>query len=899
MPSSIRACCPNPTCNRSGLVPAHYRGRKVRCPQCGQTFPVAAEEQPPETSESARATTDEPAQVQTVDWFLTPSVLEGPGVQAAPAPRPVVPERIGRFVIRAQLGSGAFGTVYRAYDPQLDREIALKVPRPEQIQTPQQVERFLREARAAARLLHPHIVPIHEAGQADGQSYIASALIAGQTLADCCDGGPVECRRAARIVGKIAEALACAHRSGIVHRDVKPANILVDDRDQPYLSDFGLAHRPTVAQKLTRLGAILGTPAYMAPEHAAGQAAEAKPASDQYSLGVVLYELLCGHPPFTGPVELVLFHAVETAPAPPSQRNPDIPEELERICLKAMSKQPGDRYPTCQELADDLRRWEETGCDPELERMLALPPPVRRPARSTPFLVASLTAGGLACVLVAVLVGLQFTRTTPPEGVARVSPKPVAVLPAPDHPKQPDPQQKPDVAVPPAKPAEPPWADLFAREMQRGEEALKKKDFAEAISIFEDTLCFLALDEIEQGLASFRLLDAQILQEEDRQEKARQLKNYETALAEGKKAAANKQWKDAQNALGEALKWEPVLVAEGLLKPEARQAEPLLQAVLGSIRQEECDTLVAEGNQALQNKKPDAALNLATKALDLGAADPKKALALLKEASSPVYQAAMTAKQFDKALALAKAVLLRDPADVQWDKKKKQAECDGLVAQGNQSFQKKKYDDAIALAIQALNVGAADWKTALTLLKQASEEAWKTAVKAKQFDKAMKLANAVLAWDGKDARWKKKVDEANQQGAKPGPSGGSQPGIPAVLLEVAPVPIPQETNRVQQLHTQAQILQTQGLFEDALVPLQEWARLVKTPAANQEVAQLQQKIPAACLQFKQVLSEAELFQQGRRFKEAAQLYQRAALLAPSHARRTQCLALAAACSGGR
>src|SRR5262249_14683409 len=162
--------------------------------------------------------------------------------------------------------------------------------------------------------------------------------------------------QAARVVHDLAEALAYAHGEGIVHRDVKPANVMLDDKGQPYLMDFGLAHRMDDAEMITHDGAILRTPAYISPEQATGNSAQAKSTSDQYSLGVMLYDLLCGQTPFAGTPEIVLFHAVQTEPASPRQINPAVPRDLETICLKAMAKRDTDRYPTCQALADDLRR---------------------------------------------------------------------------------------------------------------------------------------------------------------------------------------------------------------------------------------------------------------------------------------------------------------------------------------------------------------------------------------------------------------------------------------------------------------------------------------------------------------------------------------------------------------
>jgi tRNA A-37 threonylcarbamoyl transferase component Bud32 len=286
-----------------------------------------------------------------------------------PTPRhPVTPSphHVGRFQVRARLGAGAFGTVYRAWDPRLEREVALKVPREGTLDSPQRLERFLREARAAARLRHPHIVPVYEAGQAGGGPFIATAFIPGQTLAAVLEAGPLDYRRAARLGRALALALAYAHGQGVVHRDVKPANVLIDAQDQPLLTDFGLARRQD-ATRLTQLGTLLGTPAYMAPEQAAGQTEDTAPASDQYSLGVVLYEMLTGQTPFNGPADVVLYHHLHSPPPPLRSRQPDVPADLEALCLRALAKRPADRHPSCQALADALARWSEEGPPPGIE----------------------------------------------------------------------------------------------------------------------------------------------------------------------------------------------------------------------------------------------------------------------------------------------------------------------------------------------------------------------------------------------------------------------------------------------------------------------------------------------------------------------------------------------------
>ena len=227
--------------------------------------------------------------------------------------------QLGRFRVLGVLGQGQHATVYRAYDAVLDRDVALKVPRPGVLRTEKALERFLGEARAQARLRHPRIVPVYEAGRAGDRHYIAMALIEGRSLDERLAEGPLPPGDAASVVAELAEALAYAHALGVVHRDVKPANVRIDHRGDVYLMDFGIAYRPDSNELPLPPGTILGTPAYVAPEQAEGGRTDPLPASDQYSLGAVFYELLCGRPPFVGPPSYVLFHAIHREP--PSPRN--------------------------------------------------------------------------------------------------------------------------------------------------------------------------------------------------------------------------------------------------------------------------------------------------------------------------------------------------------------------------------------------------------------------------------------------------------------------------------------------------------------------------------------------------------------------------------------------------
>jgi len=350
----VEVQCPNPDCGRRYLINSSRLAHEARCEQCGRTF----------IAESA---------IDTSAPVGQPSLTKGP---AAPEPPPVqlppiqdglatteafheepLPEQIGRFTIRRRLGTGAFGEVYLAHDPVLDREVALKVPRATSRATPGAQARFLREPKAAARLRHPHIVAVHDAGFDGRQYYIASEYIPGRTLSELIDRVRPDFEHTAEIIRTLAEALDYAHRMGIVHRDVKPGNIMVDAQGQAHLMDFGLAQMEHSAEPLTQDGAVMGTAAYMATEQVDPAFGEVGPASDQYALGVILYELLCGGRPFDGPTQVILFNVLHQRPESPRAKSPDVPADLETICLKAMSKQPADRYASCGELAEDLRRW--------------------------------------------------------------------------------------------------------------------------------------------------------------------------------------------------------------------------------------------------------------------------------------------------------------------------------------------------------------------------------------------------------------------------------------------------------------------------------------------------------------------------------------------------------------
>ncbi|MFH1303510.1 MAG: bifunctional serine/threonine-protein kinase/formylglycine-generating enzyme family protein [Planctomycetota bacterium] len=263
------------------------------------------------------------------------------------------PPRIGDIEILEKVGFGAFGTVWRAWDLDLKRQVAVKLPS-DKLQGKQQIELFLHEAQAAAKLHHPNIVPVYSSGQINGRGYIIFKYIKGQTLRGLLDKQTPTCEQAARICLALAEGLEHAHQQGVIHRDLKPSNILIDEAGQPHITDFGLAKRIDLTASLAHSGTVLGTLAYMSPEQARGRSSEIEGPSDIYSLGAILYRMLTDKVPFEGEPHEVLQQILNREPVAPRKINAAIPRDLETICLKAVSKQKKDRYQTASEMAADL-----------------------------------------------------------------------------------------------------------------------------------------------------------------------------------------------------------------------------------------------------------------------------------------------------------------------------------------------------------------------------------------------------------------------------------------------------------------------------------------------------------------------------------------------------------------
>jgi WD40 repeat protein/tRNA A-37 threonylcarbamoyl transferase component Bud32 len=307
-------------------------------------------------SDGTLATVDQPRSPHD-----QPTAVAAPGLGGAPAVATSDPASVrsfGDYEIVREVARGGMGVVFQARQVKLNRMVALKMILAGQLAGESEIRRFYTEAEAAAHLDHPGIVPIFEVGEHEGRHYFSMGFVEGESLAQRLATGPLGARTAAELLAKVAEAIAYAHRRGVIHRDLKPANILIDGAGQPRVTDFGLAKKVQADSHLTASGQIMGTPSYMPPEQTGGNRGEVGPPADVYALGATLYCAMTGRPPFQAATAMdTVLQVISDDPVPPRRLNPAIDRDVETICLKCLEKDPARRYASAEELGEDLRRY--------------------------------------------------------------------------------------------------------------------------------------------------------------------------------------------------------------------------------------------------------------------------------------------------------------------------------------------------------------------------------------------------------------------------------------------------------------------------------------------------------------------------------------------------------------
>jgi WD40 repeat protein/tetratricopeptide (TPR) repeat protein len=388
-------------------------GHLEDCPECRQRVAEAAPDTFLDQLRDAQARSEVPPPGESEPTFDSAATGGSPmvsdDIQTADGDGPdgvgLQPgTRIGYFgdyELQRVLGEGGMGIVYEAQQLTLNRPVALKMIRAARFPSADEVRRFHNEAEAVARLDHPNIVPIFEVGRYDDQHYFSMKLIGGESLDKRLKDYVADARRAARLVAATADAIHHAHQRGILHRDLKPANILIDSDGQPHVTDFGLAKRVDGDSEQTRSGAIVGTPAYMAPEQASGKRGAVTTSTDVYGLGAVLYALSTGRAPFAGTTVMDTLEQVrERPPELPRKLNPGVPRDLEVVCLKCLEKDPRRRYASAAALGDDLRHW--LAGEPIAARPVAKAARLWMWSRRNPTLAAALSAAALLLITLTV-----------------------------------------------------------------------------------------------------------------------------------------------------------------------------------------------------------------------------------------------------------------------------------------------------------------------------------------------------------------------------------------------------------------------------------------------------------------------------------------------------------------
>jgi serine/threonine protein kinase/tetratricopeptide (TPR) repeat protein len=335
-------------------------------------------------------------------------------------PQPELPREFGDYELLEEVGRGGQGVVFRAWQKSLNRTVAVKIIGIGQFTTNAHLKRLRREAAAAAKLNHPGIVPVYEVGEHDGTYYFSMRFVEGDCLDDVVSRGLISVQQAAELIAKVARTVHYAHEHGILHRDIKPGNILLDANGEPHLTDFGLARLVEPGSTVTGSLEVMGTPSYMAPEQAVGNNAAVSSATDVYGLGAVLYELLTGHPPFAGGTTYETIHLLlDSEPRQPRLWNPKVDRDLSAVCLKCLEKNPRHRYSSALELAEDLERWLRH--EPILAKRSGFFAHARKWVQRNPMIAALIT---LSVLLAAGLGVMTWER----ESVRRI-PAGIAVLP--------------------------------------------------------------------------------------------------------------------------------------------------------------------------------------------------------------------------------------------------------------------------------------------------------------------------------------------------------------------------------------------------------------------------------------------------------------------------------------